>query len=99
MTKQNFRLVTIVCEPVLSTNLSELIRSLGASGFTVTEVRGEGSGEKSSGEVPDLKTKIEIITTVELSKKLMDKVAQDYFENYSIIVYASDIQVIRDGKF
>jgi hypothetical protein len=46
-----------------------------------------------------LKTKIEIITTVELSKKLMDKVAQDYFENYSIIVYASDIQVIRDGKF
>ena len=57
----NFKLVTIICEPVLSSSILTLSRDLGATGFTVTEVTGQGSGEKSSGEIPDLKSKIEIV--------------------------------------
>ncbi len=29
----------------------------------------------------------------------LDEVAKNYFANYSLIVYASDIQVIRHEKF
>ena len=93
------KLVTVVCEPVLGSSVVSVIRSLGASGFTLTDVRGEGSGEKSSGEIPDLKTKIEVIAEADLAKKLMAEVSRRYFDNYSIIVYAVDIQVIRPMKF
>ena len=99
MSNLNFKLVTIISEPVLSTSLLATIRSLGATGFTISDVRGEGSGEKSSGEVPNEKIKIEVVVDSELSKKLMAEIAKVYFENYSVIVYATDIQVIRHEKF
>ena len=95
----HFKLVTIICEPVLCSSLISTVQSLGASGFTISDVHGEGSGEKRSGEVPNEKTKIEVVVDVDVAKKLMDKIAESYFENYSLIVYASDIQVIRQEKF
>lgn len=99
MANVNFKLVTIVSEPVLSNSLITTIRSLGAKGFTISDVHGEGSGEKSSGEVPNEKVKIEVVADAELAKKIMAEIAKSYFTNYSLIVYASDIQVIRQEKF
>jgi nitrogen regulatory protein PII len=94
-----FKLVTIICEPVLSPNLIAMIRSMGATGFTVTDVRGEGSGDKRSGEIPSEKTKIEVVIGSESSDQIMARIAETYFQNYSLIVYATDIQVIRNKKF
>ncbi len=99
MANLNFKLVTMICEPVLSTSLVKAIRSLGATGFTISDVHGEGSGEKSSGEVPNEKVKIEVIADAGLAKEMMNEVAKNYFANYSLIVYASDIEVIRQKKF
>ena len=55
-----FKLLTIICEPVISSQILTLSEEFGATGSTVTEVKGQGSGEKRSGEIPDLKMKIEI---------------------------------------
>ena len=99
MTLQKFELVTIICESVLEGSIIELTRSLGATGFTVADVRGEGSGEKRAGEVPDNKVKIEIVAQVSLAKSIMAEVARIYFKNYSIIAYSTEIQVIRQDKF
>ena len=98
-TTKSFKLVTIICEPVLSSAIIELIKTFGASGFTITDVRGEGSGEKSSGEVPEQKIKIEVVADLILANKMMAKIADVYFENYSIIVYSSEISIIRPNKF
>ena len=95
----SFKLVTVVCEPVLNVQIVAVAKASGATGFTITEVRGEGSGEKSSGEIPDLKVKIEIIVEAEAAKKLMRKMADLFFENYSLITYSSDIDVLRANKF
>lgn len=99
MASTNFKLVTIVSEPVLLSRLLESVRSLGAKGFTISEVRGEGSGEKNSGEIPSEKVKIEVVVEATLAKKIMTEIATDFFANYSLIVYSSDIQVIRNEKF
>ncbi len=95
----NFKLVTIICEPVLSSSILTLSQDLGATGFTVTEVRGQGNGEKSSGEIPDLKSKIEIVAESQLTLKLMKALAEKFFENYSLITYSSDISILRSEKF
>jgi nitrogen regulatory protein PII len=93
------KLVTIISETVLASSLIALTKSLGASGFTVTDVRGEGSAKKHGGEVPDAKVKIEIVADVPLAERIMTETARVFFENYSMIVYASDIEVIRPEKF
>ena len=95
----SFKLITIICEPILSTSLIELTKRLGASGFTITEVRGEGSGKKQSGEIPDEKIKIEIVVEPKIALKIMSEVARDFFANYSLIIYSSDINVLRKDKF
>ena len=99
MANVNFKLVTIISEPVLSNSVVKTIRSLGATGFTISDVHGEGSGEKSSGEVPNEKVKIEVVADADLAKKIMAEIAKSYFANYALIVYAIDIQVIRHEKF
>ncbi len=99
MANLNFKLVTIISEPVLASSLVTGIRALGATGFTISDVHGEGSGEKSSGEVPNEKVKIEVVADADLAKQIMAEIAQNYFANYSLIVYSSDIQVIRHEKF
>jgi len=93
------KLLTIICEPVLATQILALSEELGATGFTVTDVKGHGSGGKNSGEIPDLKVKIEIVTDPEMAHKLMAALAETYFENYSVITYTTDTSVLRPEKF
>ena len=76
-----------------------MTKKLEASGFTMTDVRGEGSGEKSSGEIPENKVKIEIVCTPEKAQQIMSEVSKAFFKNYSLIIYASDIAVMRPEKF
>ena len=95
----NFKFVTVICEPFLSSSLLNLSQELGATGFTVTEVRGQGNGEKSSGEIPDSKSKIEIVAESQLALKMMKAIAEKFFENYSLITYSSDISILRSEKF
>ncbi len=99
MNSINFKLVTVICEPVLNSRILELSQELGATGFTITEVKGQGNSEKNSGEIPDSKLKIEIVLEPEVAAKLMKSLADSYFKNYSVITYASDISILRPEKF
>lgn len=99
MNPAQLKLITIISEPVLKSNLVNLVRSLGASGVTITDVQGEGSSNKNAGEIPDLKTKIEIVASKTLAQKIMTKIAEDFFQDYSLITYSTDIEVIRKEKF
>lgn len=94
-----FKLVTIICEPGLKNSVLELSQTLGATGFTISDVSGQGNGEKSSGEIPDLKVKIEIVLEPSAATNLMQSLAEFYFKNYSVITYASEISVMRAEKF
>ncbi|OYZ15127.1 MAG: hypothetical protein B7Y39_16640 [Bdellovibrio sp. 28-41-41] len=95
----NFKLLTIICEPVLSSSILTISQDLGATGFTVTEVNGQGNFDKSSGEIPDLKSKIEIVAEQHLALKIMKALADNFFKNYSLITYVSDISILRPEKF
>lgn len=99
MRKSSFQLVTILCEPILVERLTTLAKSMGATGFTVSDVRGEGSSGKSSGEVPSEKSKIEVIAEAKLAQEILAEISRLYFQNYSLIVYATEIQVLRPDKF
>lgn len=99
MQTTDLKLLTIICEPVLSSRLIDLARSMGVSGFTTTEVRGEGSAHRHSGENPDAKVKIEVLAEKGLAQKVMDKIAEEYFKNYSVIAYLINAEIFRSTKF
>lgn len=93
------KLVTIVVEPVLTEKILGELKSLGSTGATVYEVRGEGTKQLHSSEVPGQKTKIECVVPERLAGKIIAHIADNYFSNYSIIAFVMDVSVVRGEKY
>ena len=94
------KLVTIVVEPVLEYRLTSEIRELGATGFTVTEGRGAGTRGGSRGtDEPGTNVRIEALVPEDVADRIVDHLARHYFQDYSIIAYVADVDVVRTRKF
>lgn len=98
--------VVIITEKVIQKDLCRHIEELGASGYTMTEAAGKGSrniraNRSSATLVEDFNNlKIEVLLFDEqIAYKLMKKVTQEYFGDYSGIIYREDVQVMRPEKF
>jgi nitrogen regulatory protein PII len=97
--------VVIITEKVISQDVAKLIDECGATGYTITPAGGKGSrGVRSQGADALFETntnvKFEVITSsAELAKKIYDRVADQYFENYSGITYMEDVDILRPQKF
>lgn len=95
----SLKLITIVAESVLAERLIADIKRLGATGFTRTDVQGEGSRHLRAGELPGDNVKIEAVVSASVAEQIVDHVARDYFSNYAVIVYVSDVAVVRGDKY
>lgn len=92
-------LVTVIAEPVLEERITEDLVRLGATGFTVTEVRGRGSRGIRSGDVPGFSVRIEVIVSAPVADHILDRVRQAWFPHYAVIAWRSAVEVVRGEKY
>ena len=95
----SLKLVTIIAETVLADRITADLTRLGAKGFTITEARGEGSRHLRAGEIPGQNIKIESVMSESVATTAVNHVAQEYFSHYAVIVYVSDVAVVRGEKY
>ena len=93
------KLVTIIAESVLEHGLVRAIRKAGATGFTRSEVRGEGSRGRRVGDVEGANVRLECLVSAETAERITEAVAERYFENYAIVVFVEDVSVVRGDKY
>jgi len=94
------KLVTIITESVLETELCELFESLGASGYTVTNAHGSGSrGTRSAGWSVSSNVRIEVVCSQELAARISQTVSERYYDDYAMILFEHDVRVLRPDKF
>lgn len=94
------KLVTIITEAVLEGELCDFLADLGASGYTVTNARGSGSrGVRSAGWSASSNVRIEVVCSEELAAKIAKEVSERYYADYAMILFESDIHVLRPDKF
>jgi nitrogen regulatory protein PII len=93
------RLVTIITERVLEDRLLREIKELGASGYTLTDVSGDGQRGTRSTDWEGRNLKIETVVSPEVAEVITDHVADHYFEHYAVIVYVQDVDVKRGDKY
>ncbi|MEJ2256402.1 MAG: transcriptional regulator [Woeseiaceae bacterium] len=94
------KLVTIITESVLEAELCDFLGELGASGYTVTNARGSGSrGVRSAGWVASGNVRIEVVCSTELAAEIARKISKKYYADYAMILFESDIRVLRPDKF
>ena len=93
------RKVTIIAEAVLEPEILRAVRSLGATGYTVAEVRGEGSRGVRASEWEGHNVMVETLVSREVGDRILAHVAEAYFEHYAVVAYLTDVQVVRGAKY
>lgn len=93
------KLVTIVAEPVLEHRITDALRSLGATGFTITESRGEGSRGMRASDIPGAGVRIEAVVSAPAAGRIIDHVAETYFRSYAVIAWVTEVSVVRGEKY
>jgi nitrogen regulatory protein P-II 2 len=99
MHTQSLRLVTIITERILQDQLLDEIRELGAKGYTLSEVRGEGSRGVRAHEWEGRDAKIEAVVSPEVADRIVDHIAKQYFAYHAVIVYVQTVDVVRGEKY
>jgi len=93
-------LVTIITEAVLETALANELEQLGASGYTIFDVRGKGDQGGRGGEWKEsANIEVKVICSEALADSITEMLQRDYFENYAMVVYRTQVAVLRSDKF
>ncbi len=104
MAKPSSKLV-IITEKLLLKKIGAIIDEAGATGYTVLETGGKGSRNvRSSGQpsVSDTQAniKFEVLTeNRDMALKISDRIALEFFSDYSGITYICDAEVLYAHSF
>lgn len=99
MSHGRLKLVTVIAEGFLESQIIRELKELGIKGYTITQVKGEGSRGLRASEVEGASVKIETLVTAAQAERVITHVSSQYFEHYSVIVYSHDVDVVRAEKF
>ncbi|NBC19401.1 MAG: DUF3240 domain-containing protein [Bacteroidetes bacterium] len=99
MSTITLQLVTIIAERVLKDQLIDEVRTLGATGYTLTDVEGEGSRGVRASEWEKRNVKLEVIVSDDVAEAITEHVSARYFEHYAVILYSHPIEVVRGSKY
>lgn len=94
------RLVTIITEAALENMLLDDIEALGAHGYTVSEARGKGSrGVRSGSWGASANIRVEIVCDADTAQAIIGHMSERYYNDYAMILFAQDVEVLRPDKF
>lgn len=94
------KLLTIVTEASLEAVIVEELERLGARGHTVTEARGRGTrGIREAQWNATGNVRIEVICDAKIAVAIARHLQQVYYDDYAMILFMSDIEVLRPEKF
>jgi nitrogen regulatory protein PII len=94
------KLLTIITESALEKTLVEEIKRLGAHGFTITDARGEGSrGPRNAAWDESSNIRIEVVCDEATANAIAGHLQALYYEHYGMILFMSDVAVLRPEKF
>lgn len=94
------KLLTIVTEAALEDTLVSDIESLGARGYTITDARGKGSrGRRDAAWVPHANIRIEVLCDADTALAICTALRERYYDNYSMVMYVGEVDVLRPEKF
>jgi len=94
------KLVTIVCEAYAKNPVTKLLREVGANGWTLFPVEGDGSRGKRPADIHDFANiQIEVVVQPEVALVLLERLEKEFFSRYAMIAFESEVRVLRQGKF
>ena len=96
----NVKLLTITCEILAQKNIIEILSKHKITGYTTYEVDGNGErGIRGQGLKTEKNVKVEVILREEKLPDVVEEISRTLFANFAIILYVSDVGILRTEKF
>lgn len=94
------KLLTIITEAAIESVLVRDIEQLGAHGYTVTDARGKGNrGVRNAGWETSGNIHIEVVCDTGTAEAIAKHLQARYYANYAMIMFMTDVEVLRPEKF
>lgn len=94
------KLLTVITEEALERPLTKIVKQAGVRGYTITEARGEGRrGARAPGVEQGANIRVEIICEEGKAWEIAETLHQKYFQDFAMVLYLSDVEVMRGDKF
>ena len=94
------KLLTVITESALEKDLCADLDKWGAHGYTVTDARGKGhQGSREASWDLSGNIRVEVVCTEEAASTIAEHLQGKYYAHYAMILYLSDVEVLRPGKF
>ncbi len=94
------RLLTIITEGVLERQIAQDLKRLGAHGYTIVDARGEGTrGERAADWEYSKNIRIETICDPTVAETIVRHLTDTYFADFAMVVYLTEVEVVRPEKF
>ena len=94
------KLITVICESALENYLIEDIKNFGAKGYTIVDAKGEGHrGVRRGDWEQNRNIRVEVVCSEKTAYSIVDHLKENYYENYAMIVFLTDVEVLRTEKF
>lgn len=94
------KLLTIITESEIEEHLLQDIDRLGAKGYTISSAKGKGEkGVRNAVWNANSNVKIEIVCDNNICEKIIEFLKENYLKNYAMILFISDVNVLRPKKF
>ena len=93
-------LLTIICEGEIERPLLAALQRIGVRGHTITEAHGQGEhGDRDALWPSSANIRIEVLCDSNVADSALSALESDYFANYGLIAFVSDVGVLRTQKF
>ncbi len=100
MTTHPMKLVTIVCEALARDRVTRLLTEEGARGYTLFSVEGLGAKGSRVADIQEFANiQIEVIVPEPVAQRVLESLSRDLLPHFAMIVYESDVRVLRQQKF
>ena len=99
MQTTHLKRVTIIAEALLEKALLHEIKALGATGYTITTARGEGSRGVRASDWEGGNIKLETLVSEITAHKILEQISGNYFEHHAVIAYLESVEVVRGEKY
>ena len=93
------KLVTIVAEEILKDRLVKRVQELGATGASFHRTQGVGSRSARHNDMFGENIQMKVVCTKEVADAILKYVSVNYFENYAIVAWMGDVEVVRGSHY
>jgi len=91
--------ITMIGDNTVQYRILQEVRDMGATGYTCYPASGQGDRGIRPRHAEPANAKIEVIATPELAHRILEPVSKNYFDDYAMIAFLDDVEVVRGDKF